>query len=62
MRYIAHRSAAYSFGPIMAAAETTTVVQVAGVVPVGRIGPEHVVTRCIYVERVVRVTAPSRSV
>lgn len=60
---LVYRTTARNVGPIMAAAATTTVVQVAEVVPVGGIDPEHVVTPCIYVDRVVRVTVhhPDRS-
>ncbi|WP_404386425.1 3-oxoacid CoA-transferase subunit A [Knoellia locipacati] len=53
---LTYRKTARNFGPIMAAAATTTVVQVAKVVPVGGIDPENVVTPSIYVDRVVRVT------
>ena len=53
---IAYRKTARNFGPIMAAAAATTVVQVNEVVPVGGIDPENVVTPGIYVDRVVRVT------
>lgn len=52
---LVYRKTARNFGPIMAAAARTTVVQVAEVVPVGGLDPEHVVTPCIYVDRVVRV-------
>jgi 3-oxoadipate CoA-transferase, alpha subunit len=57
------RKTARNFGPIMAAAATTTVVQVARGGPGWWHRPVHVVTRCIYVDRVVRVTAhhPDRS-
>jgi 3-oxoadipate CoA-transferase alpha subunit len=39
----------------MAAAATTTIVQVDQIVPSGALDPEHVVTPCLYVDRVVRV-------
>jgi 3-oxoadipate CoA-transferase alpha subunit len=39
----------------MAAAAARTVVQVDEIVPVGALDPEHVVTPCLYVDRVVRV-------
>jgi 3-oxoadipate CoA-transferase alpha subunit len=54
---LTYRKTARNFGPIMAAAATTTVVQVAQVVPVGGLDPENVVTPCIYVDRVVQVEA-----
>jgi 3-oxoadipate CoA-transferase alpha subunit len=50
-----YRKTARNFGPVMAAAATTTVVQVHEVRPVGGVDPEHVVTPSIYVDRVVRV-------
>jgi 3-oxoadipate CoA-transferase, alpha subunit len=53
---LVYRKTARNFGPIMAAAATTTVVQVDEVLPVGALDPEHVVTPCLYVDRVVRVT------
>jgi 3-oxoadipate CoA-transferase alpha subunit len=54
---LVYRKTARNFGPIMAAAARTTTVQVSDVVPVGGIDPEHVVTPCVYVDRVVRVAA-----
>ncbi|KRE42794.1 3-oxoacid CoA-transferase subunit A [Knoellia sp. Soil729] len=53
---ITYRKTARNFGPIMAAAAATTVIQVNEVVPIGGIDPENVVTPGIYVDRVVRVT------
>jgi len=52
---LVYRKTARNFGPIMAAAATTTIVQVTEVVPVGAIDPEVVVTPGIYVDRVVVV-------
>jgi 3-oxoadipate CoA-transferase, alpha subunit len=52
---LVYRKTARNFGPIMATAATTTVVQVSTIVPVGGLDPENVVTPCIYVDRVVRV-------
>jgi len=52
---LVYRKTARNFGPIMATAATTTVVQVDQVVPIGAIDPEHVVTPCVYVDRVVPV-------
>jgi 3-oxoadipate CoA-transferase alpha subunit len=54
---LTYRKTARNFGPIMAAAATTTVAQVTDIVPVGGIDPEHVVTPCLYVDRVVRLGA-----
>lgn len=52
---LVYRSTARNFGPIMAAAARTTVVQVDTVVPLGALDPETVVTPGIYVDRVVAV-------
>jgi 3-oxoadipate CoA-transferase alpha subunit len=53
---LVYRKTARNFGPIMAAAASTTVVQVHEIVPVGALDPEHVVTPCVYVDRVVAVS------
>jgi len=52
-----YRKTARNFGPIMAAAAETTVVQVDKVVPTGTLDPEHIVTPCIYVDRVVEISS-----
>ncbi len=52
---LVYRKTARNFGPVMATAATTTIVQVNGIVPVGGLDPEAVVTPGIYVDRVVRV-------
>ena len=52
---LVYRKTARNFGPIMAAAAARTIVQVDQIVPVGALDPEHVVTPCLYVDRVVRV-------
>ncbi len=52
---LTYRKTARNFGPIMAAAARTTVVQVRALVPTGGIDPEHVVTPSIHVDRVVLV-------
>ncbi|WP_291051287.1 3-oxoacid CoA-transferase subunit A [Herbiconiux sp.] len=52
---LVYRATARNFGPIMAAAATTTVVQVDEVVPLGGIDPEAVVTPGLFVNRVVAV-------
>lgn len=49
------RETARNFGPIMATAATTTVVQVDGIVPLGALDPESVVTPGIFVDRVVAI-------
>jgi 3-oxoadipate CoA-transferase alpha subunit len=53
MGNLVYRKTARNFGPIMAAAATTTVAQVRAVVPTGALDPEVVVTPGIYVDRVV---------
>jgi 3-oxoadipate CoA-transferase alpha subunit len=54
---LVYRKTARNFGPVMAAAAATTVVQVEDVVPAGALDPEIIVTPCIYVDRIVRVPA-----
>jgi 3-oxoadipate CoA-transferase, alpha subunit len=54
---LVYRKTARNFGPVMATAATTTIVQVSEVVPVGALDPEAVVTPSIYVDRIVPVTA-----
>lgn len=57
MGNLVYRKTARNFGPVMATAATTTIVQVGEVVPIGDLDPEVVVTPGIYVDRVVRVDA-----
>ncbi|GAA1505541.1 3-oxoacid CoA-transferase subunit A [Nocardioides humi] len=52
---LVYRKTARNFGPVMAAAATTTIAQVSGVVDTGTLDPEAVVTPSIYVDRVVAV-------
>ncbi len=52
---LVYRETARNFGPIMAAAAKTTIVQVDEVVPLGALDPEVVVTPGIFVDRVVAV-------
>lgn len=54
---LVYRKTARNFGPVMAAAATTTIAQVNQVVPTGTLDPEAVVTPSIYVDRVVSVEA-----
>ncbi|KRF25969.1 3-oxoacid CoA-transferase subunit A [Phycicoccus sp. Soil803] len=54
---LTYRKTARNFGPVMATAAALTVAQVAQVVPVGDLDPEHVVTPCLYVDRVVQIGA-----
>jgi len=55
MGNLVYRKTARNFGPVMATAATTTIVQVSSVVEVGELDPEAVVTPSIYVDRVVKV-------
>lgn len=52
---LTYRKTARNFGPIMASAAATTIVQVDEMVPLGELDPESVVTPGIFVERVVAV-------
>ncbi|MEU0117612.1 3-oxoacid CoA-transferase subunit A [Streptomyces bobili] len=54
---LVYRKTARNFGPVMATAAATTIVQVDEVVETGRLDPEAVVTPSIYVDRVVQVQA-----
>jgi len=59
MGNLVYRKTARNFGPVMATAAGTTVVQVTGVVEAGALDPEVVVTPGIYVDRVVHVPSPA---
>lgn len=50
---LVYRKTARNFGPVMATAAATVVVQVNEIVEVGRLDPEAIVTPSIYVDRVV---------
>ena len=52
---LVYRKAARNFNPVMATAATLTVAQVAEIVELGALDPEHIVTPGIHVTRVVRV-------
>lgn len=55
MGNLVYRKTARNFGPVMATAATTTIVQVDEVVPTGQLDPEAIVTPSIYVDRVVHL-------
>lgn len=59
---LVYRKTARNFGPVMATAATTTIVQVSSIVDAGDLDPEAVVTPGIYVDRVVQVEARKLSV
>jgi 3-oxoadipate CoA-transferase alpha subunit len=52
---LVYRKTARNFGPVMATAAATVIVQVDDVVDLGGIDPETVVTPSIYVDRVLHV-------
>ncbi|MGL6236050.1 MAG: 3-oxoacid CoA-transferase subunit A [Segniliparus sp.] len=52
---LVYRKTARNFGPIMAAAARTTIVQVAELVEPGQLDPEIVITPGLYVDRIVKV-------
>jgi len=56
MGNLVYRKTARNFGPVMATAATTVVVQVGEVVEIGELDPEVIVTPGIYVDRVVQVS------
>jgi hypothetical protein len=56
---LVYRKTARNFGPVMATAATTTIVQVTDVVETGDLDPENVVTPSIFVDRVVHASAES---
>jgi 3-oxoadipate CoA-transferase, alpha subunit len=57
MGNLVYRKTARNFGPVMATAAATTIVQVSEIVETGTLDPEAVVTPSIYVDRVVQVEA-----
>jgi len=52
---VQYRKTARNFGPPMATAATTTIVQVDEVVPVGALDPESIPTPGIFIDRVIEV-------
>lgn len=57
---ITYRLAGRNFNPLMCMAAATTVAQVAKIVDVGDINPEHVVTPGIFVNGIVEVVNPAQ--
>ena len=55
MGNLIYRKTARNFGPIMAAAAETTIVQTDQLVEIGDLDPEAIVTPSIYVNRLVEV-------
>ncbi len=58
MGNLIYRKTARNFGPVMATAATTTIVQVHSVVEPGQLDPENVITPGIFVDRIVAVPTP----
>lgn len=58
---LVYRKVARNFGPIMARAAKTTVVQVAEIAELGALDPETIVTPGIFVNRVVLSSAPANA-
>lgn len=54
---LTYRKAARNFGPTMATAATTTIVQVHQLVELGELDPEQIITPGIFVDKVVEVSA-----
>ena len=54
---LVYRKTARNFGPIMATAARVTIAQVARIVELGELDPEHIVTPGIFVQRVVQEDA-----
>ncbi len=57
---LVYRKTARNFGPVMATAATTTIVEVRGTVGLGELDPENVVTPGIYIDRVLDLSALSQ--
>jgi 3-oxoadipate CoA-transferase alpha subunit len=55
MGNVVYRKTARNFGPVMATAARTTIVQVNHLVETGELDPEVIVTPSIFVDRVVAV-------
>uniref|UniRef100_UPI002590FC48 3-oxoacid CoA-transferase subunit A n=1 Tax=Arthrobacter sp. TaxID=1667 RepID=UPI002590FC48 len=56
---LVYRKTARNFGPIMAAAAKTSIVQVGTIVDTGALDPEVIVTPGIYVTTLVRIPTPA---
>jgi 3-oxoadipate CoA-transferase alpha subunit len=54
---LVYRKTARNFGPVMATAATLTIAEVRRVVEIGELDPEAVVTPCIYVDRILDLSA-----
>jgi 3-oxoadipate CoA-transferase alpha subunit len=61
MGNLLYRKTARNFGPLMATAAETTIVQTDELVGIGDLDPEAIVTQSIYVNRVVKIPHLSRA-
>ncbi|HZV17439.1 MAG TPA: 3-oxoacid CoA-transferase subunit A [Sphingobium sp.] len=59
---LVYRKTARNFGPIMAMAATTAIVQVSQIVPLGELDPECIVTPGVFVQRLVEVQPTTVSI
>ena len=57
---VVYNKTARNYGPVMATAARTTIVQATAVVPAGELDPEVIVTPGIFVQRVVQVADPAQ--
>lgn len=57
MGNLVYRKTARNFGPVMATAAASTIVQVDRVVDTGRLDPDNVITPGIFIDRVVACPA-----
>ncbi|ODQ96636.1 3-oxoacid CoA-transferase subunit A [Mycolicibacterium holsaticum] len=58
---LVYRKTARNFGPVMATAAETTIVQTRSILPAGEIDPEAVITPGIYVDRLVEIPERGRT-
>lgn len=54
---LVYRKTARNFGPVMATAAKTTIVQVSEIVDTGQLDPENIITPGIFVQRIVQVSS-----
>lgn len=59
MGNVSYSKSARNYSPVMATAARTTVFEVGEVVEPGSLDPEHVVTPCIFVKRIVKSGSPA---
>lgn len=57
MGNLVYRKTARNFGPVMATAATLTIAETSGVVPIGGLDPECIVTPSVYVDRLLDLSS-----